>query len=455
MTTLTGQLAEFCTSLYTRPLPAPVLEHTAVVLLEWLGATLAGAPSPSAALVRQLDSLFGGPREASLVGCAQRAPMYLAALHNGTASAVHELDDVHIDAPIHPSVVIIPAALAVAEATRSSPGALLASIAAGYEVMIRIGWMLGPSHYERWHTTSTSGCFGAAAAVGSLLRLDAGKLTAAFGLAGAQAGGVWEGLNREAIMVKHFHGGRAAGAGLMAAYLARTGYPGAPTVLEGERGLLANASRATAADIRTAMASLGQEFMIQTTFFKRHPCCLGNFHGLDAVVSALGRETVAAADIEAVTVHLDSNSAWMVGNPAPSSIFEAKFSLPFAIATYLRAGRLGFQEYDDRWLQDPPTRDLMGRVKLVADDTLGDGVATVEIQRRGAGPLRGHGRWRNLEPSEVEQKFRDVVGGLIGDARTARLATIVKGLPRARSLDELWSVLAETPTVPTQEGARR
>src|SRR5215471_8958427 len=109
------------------------------------------------ALTRRLEPLLGGSCEASLVGCAQRTSIYLAALHNGTISSVHELDDVHLDAAIHPGVVVIPAALAVAEATQCGPQELLGGIVAGYEVMARVGWMLGPSHYHQWHTTSTAG----------------------------------------------------------------------------------------------------------------------------------------------------------------------------------------------------------------------------------------------------------------------------------------------------------
>ena len=120
MTSITGQLADFCVGLRTRSVPDPVLDHTAAVLLDWLGAALAGASSQSAALTRQLEPLLGGPCEASLVGCAQRASICLAALHNGTSSSVHELDDVHRDAAIHPGVVVIPAALAVGSRWRAA-----------------------------------------------------------------------------------------------------------------------------------------------------------------------------------------------------------------------------------------------------------------------------------------------------------------------------------------------
>jgi 2-methylcitrate dehydratase PrpD len=374
--------------------------------------------------------------------------MYLAALHNGTSASVHEIDDVHLATSIHPGAVVISAALAVAEATQCGPRALLGGIIAGYEVMARVGWMLGASHYHQWHTTSTAGCFGAAAAAGFLWGLDAARLGAALGLAGAQAGGVWEGISREAVLVKHFHGGRAAVAGLLAAALARTGYPGAAGVLEGERGLVAAASQSTAADIQTAMASLGTEFMVQRNFFKRYPCGLGNFHGLDAVAALATRYHIATAEVAAVTVRLTSMSAWMVGNPAPTSIFEAKFSLPFAIATLLTVGRLGVAEYDARWLNDARIRSLMGRVQLVADDTLAADTAMVEIHTHGGQRLEGAGTWRTLSLAEVEHKFRDVVGGLLGAGRAARLVDLVYDLPHALSTAQFFEALASTSALP-------
>jgi 2-methylcitrate dehydratase PrpD len=223
-------------------------------------------------------------------------------------------------------------------------------------------------------------------------------------------------------------------------------------VLEGERGLVAAASQSTAADIQTAMASLGTDFMVQRNFFKRYPCNRGIFQGLDAVAALATRTHIAADEVEAVTVRLASTSAWMVNNPAPTSIFEAKFSLHFAIATLLTVGRLGFAEYADRWLNDPQVRDLMGRVQLVVDDALAADAAIVEIHTRGGQRLEGEGTWRNLPLSEVEHKFRSVVGGLLDAARAARLVDLVYELPRAHSTVQFFEALAGTAALYTREG---
>ena len=289
MTSITGQLADFCAGLRTRSVPDPVLDHAAAVLLDWLGAALAGASSESAALTRQLEPLLGGPREASLVGCAQRASICLAALHNGTSSSVHELDDVHRDAAIHPGVVVIPATLAVAEATRCGAREFLGGIVAGYEVMARVGWMLGPSHYHQWHTTSTSGCFGAAAAAGFVWGLDpgearcrpwAGRRPVWRRVGGYQPGGRdGEALPRGPRGGRR-HTGRLPGSNWLSGCRSRARRRTGP----GRGGVEEHGCRHPDRD-----ASLGTDFMVQRNFFKRYPCGLGNFHGLDAVASLANR----------------------------------------------------------------------------------------------------------------------------------------------------------------------
>jgi len=203
------------------------------------------------------------------------------------------------------------------------------------------------------------------------------------------------------------------------------------------------------------MASLGTDFMVQRNFFKRYPCCLGNFQGLDAVTSLVNRYRIAADDVEVVTVRLASPSAWIVDNVAPASIFEAKFSLPFAIATLLTTGRLGFAEYDDRWLNDPRVRDLMGRVQLVADDSLASDAALVEIHTRAGQRMKGEGTWRNLTLSEVEHKFREVVGGLLDSVSAARLVDLVYETPRANTTEHFFEALASTSILCTLEGETR
>ena len=79
-------------------------------------------------------------------------------------AAVDEIDDVHHECSLHPGIVVVPAALAMAEGQRASGRRLITAVVAGYDIVVRVARAAGPSHYAHWHTTGTCGTFGAAAA---------------------------------------------------------------------------------------------------------------------------------------------------------------------------------------------------------------------------------------------------------------------------------------------------
>ena len=92
----------------------------------------------------------------------------------------------------------------------------------------RLGLALDPTrHYARgFHPTATAGVFGAAAAAGKLLGLDAERIAAAFGVAGSQAAGSLQFLVNGAWN-KRYQVGAAAMNGVIAATLAQQGFKGA------------------------------------------------------------------------------------------------------------------------------------------------------------------------------------------------------------------------------------
>src|SRR5579885_478823 len=239
---VTTMLAGHLSALRPADLPAAVMEDTQRTVLDWLGSALAGSLEPPARMAQRVASTFGASNEATVFGCG-RGSAIAAAFANGVASHILELDDVHKGSTLHGAAPIIPAALAVAEREHRDGRAFLLAIVLGYEAALRIGEAVNPSHYRFWHPTGTAGTFGAAAAAGSLLGLNADQMQNALGSAGTQAAGLWE-FNAEGAMSKHLHPGKAALNGLIAADLARAGFTGASRVLEGERGFFRAMSQA-------------------------------------------------------------------------------------------------------------------------------------------------------------------------------------------------------------------
>ncbi|MCB0084495.1 MAG: MmgE/PrpD family protein, partial [Caldilineaceae bacterium] len=219
---LSEQFAEFATTTCFRDLPQPVVAEAKRAVLDWLGSALAGALEPPARMAQELVAGFGQSDEALVFGTG-RAAAAPAALANGVASHILELDDVHKGSTLHAAAPIIPAALAVAEREHASGEAFLLAVVLGYEAALRIGEAVNPSHYRYWHPTGTVATFGAAVAAGSLLHLTSDQMVDALGTAGTQASGLWE-FNADGAMSKHLHPGKAAFNGVLAADLARRGF---------------------------------------------------------------------------------------------------------------------------------------------------------------------------------------------------------------------------------------
>jgi 2-methylcitrate dehydratase PrpD len=174
-----------------------------------------------------------GPSE-NMVTRKTTSPLF-AAMVNAASAHMVEQDDVHNGSVFHPAAVVFPPAIATAQALGRSGRELLAACVAGYEVGIRVGEVLGRSHYKIFHTTGTAGTLAAAAAVGRLLNLTEEQMLDAFGSAGTQAAGLWEFL-RDAADSKQLHTAKAAANGLTAAYLAQDGFTGARAIMEGAQG---------------------------------------------------------------------------------------------------------------------------------------------------------------------------------------------------------------------------
>jgi 2-methylcitrate dehydratase PrpD len=358
-------LAEFAVTLQFESIPAPVIRRTEDLLLDWFGSCLAGKDARAVEILAAFVESMGpqdGPSEI-LIHRRTSSPL-LAAMANAAASHVAEQDDVHHGSVFHPATVVVPAALAVAQALGRSGKELLTACVAGYEVGIRVGEFLGRSHYKVFHTTGTAGTLAAAAAVGHLLKLNPEQMLHAFGSAGTQSAGLWEFL-RDAADSKQLHTAHAAGAGLTAAYLAHKGFTGARRILEGPQGMAAGMS--SDADISKLTDGLGTRWTVAETSFKFHASCRHNHPAADALLKAMQDHRITSADISDVTAHVHQAAIDVLGPVTdPQTVHQAKFSMGTVLGLIATRGRAGLAEFD-ACLGDATVRDLAGRVRMELD----------------------------------------------------------------------------------------
>ena len=336
---VTRQLAEALAAATFADLPPHAIMDTRRSVLDWLGSALAGAVEPPARMVQSVVATLGRSDDAT-VFAGGRSSAAGAALANGVASHILELDDIHKGSTVHAAAPIIPAALAVAEREHADGQRFLLAVAVGYEAALRIGEAVNPSHYRFWHPTGTAATFGAAAAAGSLLQLSVAQMLDALGSAGTQAAGLWE-FNADGAMSKHLHPGKAAFNGILAADLARQGFTGASRILEGERGFFRAMSESH--DASRITDGLRARWKISENCYKLHACCGHTHSAIDLALEIRAENGWSAADVleQVAGIHIETYGPGyeIVKNMAPATPYQAKFSIAYCVAAALLEGR--------------------------------------------------------------------------------------------------------------------
>jgi 2-methylcitrate dehydratase PrpD len=364
-----AELAAFAAELRFDAIPEPVVRFTENLLVDWFGSAVAGHGSrPVESIARFAQSMgpADGPSEV-LINRRGSSP-WLAAIANAAASHLAEQDDVHNGSVFHPATVVFPPALAVAQAIRASGQRLIAASVAGYEVGIRVGEFLGRSHYKVFHTTGTAGTLAAAAAVGNLLGLDGKQMLHAFGSAGTQSAGLWEFL-RTAADSKQLHTAHAAGAGLMAAFLAHDGFTGAADIFTGAKGMAAGMS--SDADPTRLTDGLGTRWATAETSFKWHASCRHTHPAADAllqVMQVMQAHGLKPDDIAQVVTHVHQGAIDVLGPVVdPKTVHQSKFSMGTVLALVAQHGHAGLAEFD-RDYRSAATLALRDKVTMVLDE---------------------------------------------------------------------------------------
>ena len=264
------------------------------------------------------------------------------AFYFGGLSHIIEMDDLHRSSVTHPGTVVIPAAWAVAEAENLGGQAFLTAVLKGYEACCRIGNAVGKAHYKVWHNTSTCGPFGSAMAASSLYGLSEVQTIWALGNAGTQSSGLWE-FMASGAMSKHLHTARAAESGLLAAYLAREGFTGPDTILEGEKGFF----KALCPDPEPGrvLANADAPWELNSSSIKPWPCCRHTHPAIDAALelhSQIGSQTITQVDVFTYRAALN-----VCDRPMPNDSYSAKFSLQHCVAKALQDGEVKLDSFDE------------------------------------------------------------------------------------------------------------
>ena len=446
---LTQHLAAFCTRLDYDRLPAEVVDRAKYFFLDYLGVAVRGSLSESSQpLYRLADSLASAGR-GTVLGRAETVNFPYAALANGTSAHSLELDDTHQAGSIHLGVSVFSAALAVAEQVGASGRDFLTASVVGFEVAARLAMALKPTeHYGRgFHPTATCGTFGAAASAAKLLGLSEAQLLSALGIAGSQSAGSMEFL-AEGAWTKRLHPGWAAFSGVHAALLAKEGFIGPRTILEGRDGFLK--AYGLRPDPRKISAGLGEDFQILRTAVKPHACCRYTQAPIDAVLSIVQEHDVQPEQVKQITIGMLETGIPVICEPAarksrPTNVVEAQFSLPFGVAVALLKRRAGLDEFSEAMLADAAVGALMSKVGYEPDPQLEKNYpkewpAWARVSLNTGQEVSAQVRFPKGDPEnplswdELTAKYVDLATAVWTDARADRVCEAVRGLEDASDL---------------------
>jgi 2-methylcitrate dehydratase PrpD len=444
---MTRLLAERIASARYEAIPDDAREVAKQAVMDFIGVTLAGMEEPLARILRAEAEDQGGRPQAQIIGTAERASTYQAALINGSAGHAHDYDDVHTAMSGHPTVPVAPAALALAEHLGRSGRDLIAAFATGVDTECILGRAAGSGHYaDGWHNTGTLGTFGAAAAAAHLLGLDADLTGQALGIAGTRAAGL---KSQFGTMCKPLHAGHAAATGLQSANLAARGFSSCTDILEASQGFLDTQART--ADPERFTQALGREAFAQDICFKYHAACYLTHSAIEATRELCQSNRFDPNDIEDIEVNVDVGHLKVCNIQEPTTGLEAKFSLRLTTAMAVNDyDSSSIDAFDDALTRDPAIVRFRDRVRVVPHtEPRPETVVTIRTTDGSehqaavnvAIPMRDlPAQWEKLE-----RKFLSLATPVLGADRARDIAGLCRDLENVADIAELATALRAEP----------
>jgi 2-methylcitrate dehydratase PrpD len=381
MTPVAETLAAWLAAVDARTLPPETVETARKLFLDVAGLCVAARREPYVAAT--LAAIDGG--SCTALGHAGSVDAYGAALVNGTAAHGEDFDDTFEGGPVHSGAVIVPAVMAACERERLGGDRLLVGVVTGVELLCRFS-LVAPmaTHNAGFHPTAIFGALAAAGAVGAALRLPPQEIASAIGIAGSMASGIIEYLS-EGTWTKRMHAGWAAQSGIRAALMARGGFVGPRTVLDGPNGVYRAFAPSRKPDFAPLVEGLGRRWVTPDVAFKPYPCGTMVQPFIDCAIK-LRADGVRADDVREIVCEVAEGTVPRLWEPltskhCPPTPYAAKFSTPFCMAVGFTDGRVGLAQFSEERIHDPAVLALAGKIRYTINPA-------DEYPRRFTGHLR-------------------------------------------------------------------
>ena len=389
-----------------RPLPEAVIENAKHHILDTFAAMISGSDLPPAQAALKFARDYTADTTATIAASKMTANPIEAALINGMLAHSDETDDSNEFSQSHPGCAVVPAALAVGEKFGADGVHFLRAVTLGYDIGPRVTISFGAVEFrDNSHkaTHAIAGVFAAAAAAGSLARLDAQQMRWMLDYTAQQSSGIGAWARDTSHVEKSFvFAGMPARNGVTAALAVQSGFTGVDDIFSGPD----NYFEAYAPEARPGLLieQLGQRYEIARTNIKKWTVGSPIQAPLDAMSNIFAKHQVSPDDVKTIVVRLAHTEARTVNNRDMPDI-----CLQHMIAVMLLDKTASFKAAHDKARMDDPTV-LRQRAKVQL-------IESEELQR--------------LEPSRqaiVEIALND--GTVFSDRVTAVRGTVDNPMPR-------------------------
>ena len=426
---ITAELSDYVASALKRPLADAVSERAKLHLVDTFAAMVSGSRLlPGKMAIAYVKSLGGKPK-AGVVATRIVTSAANAALANGMFGHADETDDTHPLSLTHPGTSVVPVALALGERRRLSGAAVLRAIVLGYDMCARLLLALKPMPFLRsgHHAGAFGQAFGASAAAGALLKLDAREVRYLFSYFAEQASGLYTMFrDPEHIEKAYGMGGMPAHNGVAGALMVAHGWTGVEDVFSGERDFFYTFAPEEI-DRKELVRGLGRHYEIMRGSIKRWPVggpIQGPLHVLRELIQKHGFK---AGDVEKLVARMPDKELEIVNNRDMPDI-----SVQHLLAVMLLDGTVTFQSaHDFKRMKDSSVLDLRKRIEALGDPGLTDAQrrwrCVMEVTLKDGRVLRhqtmaAKGSFENpLTFGEENEKALDLIAPVVGKKRAQDL----------------------------------
>ncbi len=362
---VTQGIAEYLAAASLEDFPPEAVQAAKGAIVDCLACTLAGSQEPLADVLCDYVRAEGGIPSASVIGRGFKTSTPYAALVNGAMGHALDYDDITEVTKTHPTVVLLPGSLALAEEGRASGRELLLAYLVGFEVACSVGAGLSPEYFDDlgWHPTGPLGAIGAGAAAARLLNLDREQTAMAISLAASQAAGLRQNFG---TMTKPFHAGEAARSGVTAARLVRQGFTAGSDALEGRFGFMRAFSGGQGFHPEAVLDTLGSKCYLLDSGIevKKYPCCGSAHLALDATLELLSGQVIDPDQVKEIDVQVDFDPPRSLIHARPTTGLEGKFSMQYCLAAALLDGQVGLQSFTEAQIRRPAAQSLIPKIEM-------------------------------------------------------------------------------------------